>query len=307
MSRYADGAAGAAYRLGWRVGSRLPESAAHRVAGVAADAAWRARPAGVAQLERNLARARPGLGDEALRRLSRSAMRSYLRYWVEAFRLPRWSAGDVRARVVLHDADRLIEAHAAGRGVVAALPHMGNWDLAGAWACATGMPLTTVAERLRPERLYRDFVAYRASLGMEVLPLTGGTATFRLLVERLRAGRFVPLLADRDLSRQGVAVELLGEPASLPTGPARLAQLAGAPLLPISCDYLPPDDGPPRMHLRMHPVVETLPGRTGAEAMTAEVAAVFSREIAVHPADWHMLQPLFTADLRPAARPRPER
>jgi phosphatidylinositol dimannoside acyltransferase len=204
-------------------------------------------------------------------------------------------------RIVLHDADRLVDAHAEGRGVVAALPHAGNWDLAGAWACAAGMPLTTVAERLRPESLYRDFLAYRASLGMEVLPLTGGESTFAVLVDRVRAGRFVPLLADRDLSRNGVAVELLGEPASLPIGPARLAQVTGAPLLPITCDYEPTGaGGPPRMHLRMHPHIPARPGHDGAVAMTADVAAAFSAQIRAHPADWHMLAPLFLADVRSA-------
>ncbi len=254
------------------------------------------------QLERNLSRARPDLDAAGLRALSRDAMHSYLRYWVEAFRLPRWSPDDVLERIVLHDAHRLIDAHAEGRGVVAALPHTGNWDLAGAWACAAGMPLTTVAERLRPESLYRDFLAYRASLGMEVLPLTGGDSTFRVLVERLRAGRFVPLLADRDLSRHGVAVDLLGEPASLPdrASPPRPADRRAA-----AADHLrlraagrrragpdEPADAPP------HP--EPRPGPDGAVAMTAAFAAVFSEQIRAHPADWHMLARLFLADLRPS-------
>ena len=131
-----------------------------------------------------------------------------------------------------------------------------------------------------------------------ILPLTGGGSTFQLLAERLRAGRFVPLLADRDLSRHGVPVELLGEPASLPTGPARLAQLTGAPLIPITCDYAPVDGSAQRrMHLRMHPEVPLRPGPDGLVAMTADVAAVFSQQLRAHPADWHMLSRLFLADL----------
>jgi len=295
-------ATAAAYRLGWRFGARVPERAALRAADAAADQVWRRQGVRVSQLERNLRRARPDLDAAGLHRLSRAGLRSYLRYWVEAFRLPRWSRADILDRIVLHDADRLLDAHADGRGVVAALPHAGNWDLAGAWACTVGMPLTTVAERLRPDSLYQDFLAYRAALGMEVLPLSGGAMTFRRLVERVREGRFVPLLADRDLSRQGVTVELLGEPASLPIGPARLSQLTGAPLLPITCDYEPlRAHGPGRMHLRMHPIVRARAGRDGAVAMTAEVAATFSDQIRAHPADWHMLAPLFLADQRPAA------
>ena len=50
------------------------------------------------------------------------------------------------------------------------------------------MPLLTVAERLEPARLYDEFVAYRRWLGMEILPLTGGTATRWCGEEWVRAG-----------------------------------------------------------------------------------------------------------------------
>ncbi len=43
------------------------------------------------QLETNLARVRPDAGPEELRELSRAGMRSYLRYYCDAFRLPGWS------------------------------------------------------------------------------------------------------------------------------------------------------------------------------------------------------------------------
>ncbi len=62
------------------------------------------------------------------------------------------------------------------RGAVLALSHSGNWDAAGAWVAAMGMPITTVAERLQPEELYERFLAFRQGLGMEILPLTGGDA-----------------------------------------------------------------------------------------------------------------------------------
>lgn len=289
-------AAAFGFRLGWRVGFRVPERAARPLLDLVADRVWAKRGRNVIQLEHNLSRAAPAALGAELSELSRAAMRSYVRYWGEAFRLPRWSQREVAARVVLHDADRLFDAHAAGRGVVGALPHMGNWDLGGAWACASGLPLTTVAERLRPESLYADFVAYRASLGMEILALDDAS-TYRLLVERLRAGRFVPLLADRDLSRRGVVVPLLGEPAGLPGGPARLAQLTGATLLPITCDYGGPEGRDGRMHLRIHPPVPHTGGHDGTVAMTTAVADVFSTVIAAQPADWHMLQRVFVADV----------
>lgn len=289
MTRPRDRAVAGAFSAASVVVRRTPQALARPALELAADRVWARRGVGVRQLEANLARAAP---HDDVRALSRAAMRSYLRYWGEAFRLPCWSPSDLRRHVVPHRPERLRDPLAAGQGVVAVLPHMGNWDLAGAWACAEGMPLTTVVERLRPAQLYDDFVRYRSGLGMEVLPLTGGPSTVPVLTQRLRAGRLVCLLADRDLSRTGVGVTLLGEPAQLPRGPALLARRTGAVLLPVTTDY----EGD-AMHLRMHPPVKLGRGPDSVLRATQDVADAFSSAIQQAPADWHMLQRVFTADL----------
>ena len=277
------------YRAGWWIVRHAPEPVVTATLMRLADRTWSRRGRAVVQLERNLAHARPQASADELRELSRAAMRSYLRYWGEVFRLPRWSGDDLRERIIPHDDHRMRDPLGAGRGVVAALPHMGNWDLAGAWACAEDMPVTTVAERLRPESLYRDFLRYRQSLGMTVLLLTGGPPTVPLLEARLRAGGLVPLMADRDLSRTGLTVPLLGASARLPAGPAKLAQRTGARLLPVSASY----DSDARMHLWFHEPVEVGDGADGVRAATAAVADAFSTAIRRDPADWHMLQRVF--------------
>src|SRR5258708_3636005 len=167
----------AGYGLGWLVVSRLPESWAQGAFGFCADLAWRRQGPGVRGLEGNLRRV---IGSEApggqLRALSRQAMRSYARYWLEAFRLPVMPAGRLAGgtRDTGHVRTAL-EHLAAGRGVVFALPHMGNYDLAAAWIIAKGaVSITTVAERLKPESVYDRFVAFREGLGVEVLPASGG-------------------------------------------------------------------------------------------------------------------------------------
>jgi KDO2-lipid IV(A) lauroyltransferase len=183
-----------------------------------------------------------------------------------------------------------------------ALPHMGNWDVAAIWLVAQGAPFTTVAERLEPESLFDRFVAYRESLGMEVLALTGGQrAPADVLAERLRAGRGVCLVADRDLSRSGIEVQFFGEPTRMPGGPAWLAATTGAALLPVGLWFT--EDG---WGQRIHPPVELPPGtvREKVVAGTQLVADAFEHDIAEHPADWHMLQRLWLADLPPRpARP----
>jgi phosphatidylinositol dimannoside acyltransferase len=169
----------AGYGLGWSVVCRLPESWTQGAFRLFADLAWRRQGPGVLVLEGNLRRV---IGVEAsdgqLRGLSRQAMRSYARYWLETFRLPVMPAG--RLAGGMRDTGHLraaLEYLAAGRGVVFALPHMGNYDLAGAWVIGKGAgSITTVAERVKPESVYDRFVAFREGLGVEVLPASGGRA-----------------------------------------------------------------------------------------------------------------------------------
>ncbi|MEU9519119.1 phosphatidylinositol mannoside acyltransferase [Streptomyces sp. NPDC048224] len=296
--RLADGLYGA----GWGTVKKLPEPAAVRLGRTVADLAWKQRGAGVRRLEANYARVVPDAGPERLAALSRAGMRSYLRYWMESFRLPAWSTERIRSGFTPEDLHHLTDGMAAGKGVVLALPHLANWDLAGAWVTTElGIPFTTVAERLKPETLYDRFVAYREGLGMEVLPHSGGAA-FGTLARRLRDGGLVCLVADRDLSASGVEVDFFGETARMPAGPALLAQQTGARLLPVTLWY----DDSPVMRGRVHPPVEVPASGTRAEktsVMTQALADAFATGIADHPEDWHMLQRLWLKDLDPAKAP----
>jgi lauroyl/myristoyl acyltransferase len=214
----------AGYGLGWSVVCRLPESWAQSAFRFSADLAWRRQGPGVQVLEGNLHRV---IGVEAsggqLRALSRQAMRSYARYWLEAFRLPVMPVerlvGGMRDTGHIETA---FEYLAAGRGVVFALPHMGNYDLACAWIVAKGAgSVTAVVERVKPESVYDRFVAFREGLGMEVLPASGGMQRFGILVQRLGAGKIVGLICDRDLTGGGMEVEFFGEKARMMGGPGR--------------------------------------------------------------------------------------
>jgi KDO2-lipid IV(A) lauroyltransferase len=294
------------YAAGWWLVRRLPERAAYGIFRLVADVMARRDGPAVRRLRANLRRARPDADAVELDRLTHEGLRSYLRYWCDAFRLPDWPADRVVSSVRVEGEDHLRASTGEGRrGLVAALMHMGNWDHAGAWATLTGAPVVTVAERLRPERLYERFLAYRRGLGMEILPLTGGDGDlFDTLSSRLRAGRLVPLLADRDLRASGIEVELLGEPTRMPPGPALLALRTGAALHPVSIWHEPAPGAGERLVIRFHDPVEP-PGsgttREKVTGMTQEVADVFGDAIRAHPEHWHMLQPLWLADL-PAAR-----
>ena len=294
----------ALYAAGWGVVRGMPERVARRQFDAIADAVWMRHGRSVQRLESNLRRVLgPEVGERELRRVTHRAVRSYLRYWREVFQLPRMKTADLVARMHVADEDRLRAAVAAGQGTILVLPHMGNWDHAGAWLAGTGVPFTTVAERLEPASLYDRFVAFRESLGMEVIPLTGGERPpFELLAERLRAGGTLCLLGDRDLTATGIEVDFFGAPARMPAGPAALAHDTGAALLPVTLWY--PDDR--NWCGRIHPQVRPPAAGTRAEkieAMTQQVAHAFAEGIAEHPTDWHMLQRVWVADLDARALP----
>lgn len=283
----------AGYGAGWQVAQRLPEPWVARGFDAMADRASSRGGRGVTQLRANLARVRPDLDDEGLTALTHDAMRSYLRYWKEAFRLPRWSPTEIRARLVARHAERMFDPLASGQGVVAVLGHFGNWDHAGAWVTSQGTRFTTVAERLKPESLYDRFVTYRESLGMEVLPLTGGPDVTHVLQERLRAGGLVALLADRELGASGLEVSLLGEPALLPAGPALLALRTNSVLLPVVSSY---DRDHTLLEFRQ-PLTSSEPRvRDAVRDLTQQWADVVGNAARQHSRDWHMLQPVWSAD-----------
>lgn len=302
MSRLGGYVSDLGYRAGW-AGVRLLPDRWGRTAFEGAGAMVGRRNGGPQQLRRNLARVigaeRPqDVPDE----LVADAMRSYARYWYEAFRLPALGLANAAASVHIADDDvaRFEAEIAKGKGLIFALPHSGNWDMAGVWLINRGHRFSTVAERLEPESLFDQFVAYRESLGFEIFPLTGGEQPpFARLADRLRDGSVVCLLAERDLTRHGVPVQFFGEPTRMPAGPARLAIETGAALMPVHHFFLP--DGRSQIL-----VGESVDVSGGVEQATQAVADAFATNIAAHPADWHMLQPLWESDWSAERRARIE-
>ena len=236
------------------------------------------------------------------------ALRSYSRYWLETFRLPKMDKREVAERVDANTigAEHLDAALDAGQGRdprPAAHGQLGRRRASG-WSQHTG-PFATVAERLKPESLFDRFVEYRESLGLEILPLTGGARPpLEVLRERLRENKVVCLLADRDLSRNGIEVDFFGEPTRMPGGPAAARR----------DDRRRPAAGGAVVHRRTGWGQRDQPGRStspraGCATRCPRLTQALRRRVRrstspTHPADWHMLQRLWLADLppRPADR-----
>jgi lauroyl/myristoyl acyltransferase len=292
----------AGFAAGWRAVRMLPEAAAR--GGFDRAGRWAARRdgKGARQLRANLRVATGGgLTEPQLAELTTRALRSYARYWQEAFRLPTLSNERIVGDTEVVGLEHLQKAHDSGRGMVMALPHSGNWDAAGVWFVDfLGGPFMTVAERLEPESLYRRFLDYRESLGMRVVPLTGGPPSAEVLRGWLSTGGVTCLLVDRNLGTGGVPVSFFGRTATMPGGAALLAAQTGAALVPTVCQFTDrgwrlvfspeiPLEGPGRLKDRV------------AGAMQS-VADAFAESIARQPEDWHMLGRIW-----PDVPPDPER
>jgi lauroyl/myristoyl acyltransferase len=302
MARLKDRLVSVGYGLGWSVLSRLPESLCLRMFHFFGEVAWRRQGPAVQVLEGNLWRVLgPAATGADVRAVSRESMRSYARYWLEVFRLPVMPVERLIEGMQDDTPDMVqvaLDHLAAGRGVIFALPHAGNWDQAAAWIIAMGAgSITTVAERLKPESLYERFVRYREGLGMVVFPASGGDRPFGILARSLRAGKCVCLPCDRDITGHGIEVDFFGETAQMAPGPAALAERTGAALMPVMLWFT--EDG---WGVKVGAEIPVPAGEDRKErivGMTQSVARFFEGAIAEHPQDWHMLQRVFTADLDP--------
>lgn len=274
-----------AYVAGWKIVRKLPAKSAYAIFGLIADTLVSRNGSGVQRLRSNLARVKPGLTEEELNELLRQSMHSYLRYWCDTFRIQDWTTTEIQESVTLARAELLTEPMREGRGVVIALPHSGNWDHAGAYFCSIGVPLVTVAERLKPEALFQRFLHYRQSMGFEVLSID--SRSFATLMQRAREKRLIALVADRDLSASGVDVDFFGFPARMPAGPALLSIKTGIPLVVAHVSYR--EKG---IHIDFSPVDVPTTGSESERVVetVANMAKLFEAGISQHPQDWHMLQ-----------------
>ena len=273
------------YFAGWRLVRWLPESTAYTLAYRVSDFLVKRNGKSVQRLRSNLSRTQPDMTTLDLDLLVIEAMRSYMRYWCDTFRLPDWSKERIIKTTSVTNEHLLTDAIAAGTGVIVAVPHAGNWDHAGAYFCAKGIRLVTVAERLKPEKLFLKFLAYRQAMGMEVLPLDGRVLS--TLEERLNEGALVALVSDRDLSRSGIEVDFFGGTARMPAGPALLALRSNAPLITAFVSYT--ESG---VHIEFRNVI--LPSSGDESSKVKEIvqmtAQYFEDGISESPEDWHMLQ-----------------
>ena len=241
-------------------------------------------------------------GSDEVAALVVDAYRSYARYWLETFRLVREGPEYFLERFSAEGDQNLDAALARGQGAVVVVGHLGNWDAAGAWVGARGNKLVTVAEVLKPRRMFEFFVAHRARLGMTIFPAERG-ATAKL-IEAVKDGAVVAILGDRDLKGRGPEVEFFGERVSMPAGPASVALRSGVPLMAAGVYGVTRPDGKRGWHADISEPIE-LPDTRGPDAvleLTQEIARRLEQYIAARPEEWHVFQPVWPSDRKERTR-----
>jgi KDO2-lipid IV(A) lauroyltransferase len=284
-----------AYRAAAAVAVGLPERLTRPGAGLLGGVLGLALRGRRTMLARHLVRVHgPGMGESELNRAVNQAFRSYARYWLEVFRLTRETPESLLGRkIVVEGLEHVDAAIAGGRGCLVVTPHLGNWDLGGAYMAAAGYRPATVMEALEPPELFDWFCANRRRLGMEVVPLGDGAGS--AMLRALRDGRIVGLLSDRDLSGTGIEVEFFGERTTLPAGPATLALRAGVDITAATLLF----DGPHGHRLIFRPPVAV--GRQGRlrediGRITQALAGELEVLVRMAPEQWHLLQPNWPSD-----------
>jgi KDO2-lipid IV(A) lauroyltransferase len=222
------------------------------------------------------------------------AFASYAAYWYDLLRMPRVSEATIDRRFAVTGWEHAEAAIEGGRGVVFALPHLGSWEIGARFAARRlARPLSAVVEVLEPPELFRWFAAQREAMGIHPIPAADGA--IREVLAALAAGHVCCLVADRDLSGDGVEVELFGERTTLPAGPALAALRAGVHLLPVAVYSRPRGR---YLGVVRPPVDLTRRGglRDDLARITQDLARELEHLVRAAPEQWHLLQPNWPSD-----------
>lgn len=241
---------------------------------------------------RNMARVL-GPGSD-IRAAAAEVMESYGRYWAEALWIRKKHIPELLASTSVEGLDLVLAARDAGAGMIFALPHMGNWEVAGPILGQNDIEVLAVAERLSNERITDWFTRMRAEFGIDIVLATGRVEVMRRLEAALGENKAVALLSDRDIKGRGVEVPFFGEVTTLPPGPATLAIRTGAPLIPVATYF---DDDGYRVVVKPPLPVPSEGSRSDrVRAITQKLGAEMEQLILAAPSQWHLVLPNWPSD-----------
>ncbi len=271
----------------------LPEAAMRTVGSGLGRLAWYVAPGRRRLVQRHLRRITGG--DDGIRAQSKAMFASYGRYWAEVFWLRPNRIPDLVAESTVENESGMRAAFSQGRGLLLILPHMGNWEVAGAVAKDLGMPVLSAAENLPNPLITKWFLDVREMAGIDIVLTGRGARATASLMRRLKEGGTVALLADRDVTGRGIPVTFFGEETTMPAGPIALAVKTGAPVLVVGSYF---ENGAGHRYVVSDPLALPEAG-TQEEKVAAGVqllADALEERIRRKPEDWHLFVPNWPSD-----------
>jgi KDO2-lipid IV(A) lauroyltransferase len=246
------------------------------------------RPLGIRRevVARQLAVAFPELDPPAIDRIARAAYAHLGRVAVEAALLP--FHGRARVLDLFEEAENwdLVErSRAGGTGILFVTGHLGNWELAGAYVAARGIPVDAVARHQANPLFDRYLTRTRERIGMRVVHDERAVAQ---VPRAIRAGRGVAMLTDQEtVGLASTWVPFFGRPAKTPRGPAVFALRLAAPLI-FGCALRQPS-GRYRMSFEEVPVERTGDLDADVDRIVAAYTATLERWVRRAPEQyfWH--------------------
>jgi KDO2-lipid IV(A) lauroyltransferase len=190
------------------------------------------RPFGIrrAVVERQLRAAFPELDEAGVERVARESYQSLGRTTIETAVLPAFSRERVLTMFSRVEGWEIVErAMRQGRGILFVTGHLGNWELAGSYLAARGIPLEAVARRMQNPLFDRYLTETRRRIGMTVIH---DADAVRRVPRAMRENHAVAFLVDQGaVGLASTWVPFFGRLAKTPRGPAVFALRLGAPVI----------------------------------------------------------------------------
>lgn len=204
--------------------------------------------------------------------------------FMEVLSFPLWLKEPLAKSVRFVGQEHLDKALSKGHGVVLATAHSGNWELMGGALARAGYPIVGVAQKQTNSDMDHFINDYRRQTGLHVTYKTGVREMVRLLGE----GFIIGLLMDQDAHSEGVFVPFFGRIASTPQGPAALARLKGAPIVPAFIS----EESPGHHVIVLHPPLEVVKSANREDDLyhtTFALTQIVEQHIRNHPKEWFWL------------------
>jgi Kdo2-lipid IVA lauroyltransferase/acyltransferase len=257
-------------------------------------------------LRHNLERVgRGGFPEAKISRLILQTFHNYARYLVDYMSMTHWGLSDIPGLFRrFHGRDVFEAALREGKGVLLVTPHLGNWELGGAFLSAQGFPLNVVSLVVPDRATVEIRERVRERLGIRHLYVGRGESPLAMIgiANALRRNEIVAMLCDRDAAESSAEGELFGCRCRLPVGPVILSQVTGAPIIPSFVIF--------RNGLYEAFIGKPIrvPGARGPDrekvlrGKTREIVREFEKAIARFPDQWYNFYPSWIDGAAPRAR-----